>query len=194
MSTITIQKISITKLNTDAIVNAANPQLSYGGGVCGAVFREAGVAEMSAACEAIGGCRTGNAVITPGFNLPAKFVIHAVGPIWRGGNDNEPKLLYSAYKQALTVAKENGCHSIGFPLISSGIYGYPVDQAWRKALQACNDFIKANGDYDIEIIFAVLDDEVKVLGENVMLELMLGEERPLTLSGMVPVDYRDDGE
>ena len=96
-------------------------------------------------------------MITPGFNLAAKYVIHAVGPRWTDGNHNEPELLYSAYKQSLILAKENGLHSIGFPLISAGIFGYPLDGAWRKAIQACNDFIKDNLDYDIKIIFAVLD-------------------------------------
>ena len=171
MSSIRIQKTDITKLETDAIVNAANAQLSYGGGVCGAIFRAAGVSKMSAACDAIGGCRTGNAVITPGFDLKAKYVIHAVGPIWHGGNRNEPKQLYSAYRESLTVARENGCHSIGFPLISAGIYGYPMDGAWRKALQACDDFIKANNDYEIDIVFAVLDDRTMAMGEEAMKEI-----------------------
>ena len=110
-SYIEIQKIGITKLEVDAIVNAANEGLLEGGGVCGAIFREAGYAELTDACREIGGCKTGNAVITPGFNLPAKYIIHAVGPVWHGGDKNEPKLLYSAYKQSLLVAKENGCHS-----------------------------------------------------------------------------------
>lgn len=167
-SIIEIRKVGITKLSTDAIVNAANDGLWKGGGVCGAIFREAGSAELTKACNAIGGCKTGNAVITPGFKLPAKYIIHAVGPVWHGGNQNEPKLLYSAYKQSLLVAKENGCHSIGFPLISAGIFGYPKDQAWRKAIQACQDFIKDNQDYEMEIIFAVLDDEIKKIGEEVL--------------------------
>jgi len=167
-SIIEIRKVGITKLSTDAIVNAANDGLWEGGGVCGAIFREAGSAELTKACNAIGGCKTGNAVITPGFKLPAKYIIHAVGPVWHGGNQNEPKLLYSAYKQSLLVAKENGCHSIGFPLISAGIFGYPKDQAWRKAIQACQDFIKDNQDYEMEIIFAVLDDEIKKIGEEVL--------------------------
>ena len=167
-SVIEIRKIGITKLSTDAIVNAANDGLWEGGGVCGAIFREAGFAELTKACNAIGGCKTGNAVITPGFKLPAKYIIHAVGPVWHGGDQNEPKLLYSAYKQSLLVAKENDCHSIGFPLISAGIFGYPKDQAWRKAIQACQDFIKDNPDYEMEMIFAVLDDEIKKIGEDVL--------------------------
>ena len=172
MSSIEIRKIGITDLNTDVIVNAANEGLWAGGGVCGAIFRDAGSAKMMQACNAIGGCKTGNAVITPGFNLPAKYVIHAVGPQWSGGNHNEPQLLYSAYKQSLLLAKENGLHSIGFPLISAGIFGYPIDGAWRKAIQACKDFIDANPDYDIEIIFAVLDDQIKTVGEEMLREIV----------------------
>lgn len=171
MSAIKIQNISVTKLKVDAIVNAANDGLWEGGGVCGAIFREAGSVELTKACKAIGGCKTGNAVITPGFKLPARFIIHAVGPRWRDGNQNEPQLLYSAYKQSLLVAKENDCHSIGFPLISAGIFGYPIDQAWRKVIQACQDFIKDNTDYEIEIIFAVLDDGIKAIGEQTLKDL-----------------------
>ena len=104
MSSLSIQKISITKLEVDAIVNAANSGLMMGGGVCGAIFREAGAAKLQAACLKIGGCKTGDAAITPGFDLPAKHVIHAVGPVWHGGNRGEPELLYSAYKRSLVVA------------------------------------------------------------------------------------------
>ena len=172
MSNIEIKKIGITKLDADAIVNAANEGLWEGGGVCGAIFRDAGSAELTAACNAIGGCKTGNAVITPGFKLPAKYVIHAVGPRWTDGNHNEPQLLYSAYKQSLILARENGLHSIGFPLISAGIFGYPMDQAWRKAIQACKDFIDANQDYEIKVVFAVLDDKIKAVGESTISEIV----------------------
>jgi O-acetyl-ADP-ribose deacetylase (regulator of RNase III) len=147
-----------------------------GGGVCGAIFRAAGPDKLQAACDKIGHCKTGNAVITPGLNLPAKHVIHAVGPIWQGGNQDEPKLLYSAYKQSLTVAKDNGLHSIAFPLISAGIYGYPQDQAWRKALQACSDFIEANMDYEMDIIFAVIDDGILSLGKKTMTDLNITDK------------------
>ena len=128
MSSIEIRKIGITKLDTDAVANAANTELWEGGGVCGYIFHDAGSKEMTAACQKIGHCDEGSAVIIPGFKLPAKYVIHAVGPRWSGGEHNEPKLLYSAYKQSLLLAKENGLHSIGFPLISAGI----SDIRWIK--------------------------------------------------------------
>ena len=163
---IEIKKIGITELKVDAIVNAANTQLLEGGGVCGAIFRDAGSSELREACSEIGGCRTGNAIITPAFNLSAKYIIHAVGPVWQGGDNNEAELLYSAYKNSLILVKENDCHSIAFPVISSGIYGYPKDEAWKIAIQACTDFIKNNSNYSINIIFAVLSDESKELGEK----------------------------
>lgn len=172
MGSITVKKIGITELNTDAIVNAANEGLWEGGGVCGAIFRAAGSEQLTRACRAIGGCETGSAVITPGFNLPVKYIIHAVGPVWNGGQYDEPKLLYSAYKQSLNLAKENGCHSIGFPLISAGIFGYPKDRAWKQAVQACYDFLTGNRDYDIDIVFAVLDDEILALGEKTIKEIV----------------------
>ena len=121
MSSIEIRKIGITDLNTDCIVNAANSSLMRGSGVCGAIFRAAGARELQAACDKIGHCPTGSAVITPGFGLKAKYVIHAVGPIWQGGNNDEPQYLYGCYQASLDRAAEYNCHSIGFPLISSGI-------------------------------------------------------------------------
>ena len=151
MSKIEILKTGITSLETDALVNAANEGLWEGGGVCGIIFKAAGSSELTAACSKLGRCETGSAVITPGFQLKSKYIIHAVGPRWQDGKHNEPKLLYSAYKQSLILAKENGCKSIGFPLISAGIFGYPVDKAWRKALQACLDFQKDNPDTELDI-------------------------------------------
>ena len=165
---ISIRKISITDLRTDAVVNAANEGLWEGGGVCGVIFRNAGSKELTEACEEIGGCKTGGAVITPGFNLHAKYIIHAVGPRWSGGNKKEPELLYSAYMQSLKLAKENDCHSIGFPLISAGIFGYPLEQAWDVAIRACRDYMDSNPDHDIEIIFAVLDDRIMQIGSEIL--------------------------
>lgn len=165
MSNIQILKTSITDLKVDVIVNAANQLLLPGGGVCGAIFRTAGPIRLALACAKIGGCKTGYAVITPGFKLQAKYLIHTVGPRWKGGNQNEQNLLYSAYIESLKLAKENDCHSIGFPLISSGIYSYPKDKAWITALKACKDFIDCNSEYDIQIVFSVIDDELLSLGE-----------------------------
>lgn len=171
MNSIKIQKIGITDLDTDAIVNAANDGLWAGGGVCGAIFRAAGHDKLQAACNAIGHCDTGSAVITPGFDLKAKYIIHAVGPVWSGGNNKEPQMLYSAYRRSLELAMENRCHSIGFPLISAGIFGYPKDKAWRKAIQACNDFFQKNPDADLQVVFAVLDDSILALGQQTLEEL-----------------------
>lgn len=169
MSTITIQKISITDITTDAIVNAANDGLWAGGGVYGAIFTAAGHDQLQAACNAIGHCSTGSAVITPGFQLKAKYIIHAVGPRWNGGNHKEPQLLYSAYTKSLELATENGCRSIAFPLISAGIYGYPLEGAWRKALQACRDYLEKGK--QIDIVFAVLDERILQAGRNTLAEI-----------------------
>ncbi|MBR7020315.1 MAG: macro domain-containing protein [Lachnospiraceae bacterium] len=174
MSSITIKKTGITKLAADAVVNAANTGLWHGSGVCGYIFQDAGVKEMTAACNAIGHCDEGCAVITPGFKLPAKYVIHAVGPRYKDGKHGEPELLYSAYKQSLLLAKENGLHSIGFPLISAGVFGYPKEEAWQKALEACQDFLAAEPDYEMNIVFAVLDDTIKAIGERLLAELSRG--------------------
>ena len=164
MSKIRIERVSITDAGTDCIVNAANEQLMGGSGVCGAIFKAAGWNQLQNACNAIGHCDTGSAVITPAFNLKAKYIIHAVGPVWHDGKQKEPQKLYGCYKASLNLAKENGCHSIAFPLISAGIFGYPKDKAWRKAIQACNDFIQKNPDYDIDILFTVLDGKILQLG------------------------------
>ena len=171
MNSISIQKIGITHVGTDAIVNAANSALQAGGGVCGVIFAAAGRAELQAACDAIGHCDTGSAVITPAFNLPAKYIIHAVGPIWYGGKNGESQKLYSAYRRSLELAVENGCRSIGFPLISAGIFGYPHDKAWRKAIQACHDFFQKNPDADLKVIFAVINDSIFTLGQQTLAEI-----------------------
>lgn len=171
MSTIIIQKTGITNLDTDCIVNAANAQLAAGGGVCGAIFNDAGYYKLVKACNTIGGCPTGNAVLTPGFDLKAKYIIHAVGPIWHGGNANEMENLYSAYWNSLKLVKDNGCHSVGFPLISAGIYGYPADQAWEIAIQACKQFFGLNKEYEIIVIFAVISDEMYKMGNDVLHKL-----------------------
>jgi len=168
MSNIEIIKRSITDLDTEAVVNAANDGLWAGGGVCGYIFNAAGMKELQDACDKIGHCDVGNAVITPGFKMRNKYIIHAVGPQWRGGNNGEPVQLYDAYKNSLELAKSYDIHSIGFPLISAGIFGYPKDKAWRKAIRASVNFIMKNPDYDIRIVFAILDDSILKIGEETL--------------------------
>ena len=177
MSTIEIRKISITDLNTDAIVNAANDGLWAGGGVCGAIFKAAGYQQLQAACDKIGHCNTGSAVITPGFHLKAKYIIHAVGPRWKDGKHKEPEQLYGAYYRSLELAAENKCRSIGFPLISAGIFGYPVKAAWQQAFSACNDFLNKNKSMSLEIVFAVLDNEIIKAGRGILKENVDSEYR-----------------
>ena len=171
MQTISIQKRSITKLSADIIVNAANERLMQGGGVCGYIFQAAGAKKLQEACNEIGHCPTGSAVITPGFDL-CRYIVHAVGPVWHGGDHHEPQLLYEAYKKSLDLAKEKNCHSIGFPLISAGLFGYPSDKAWRKAIQAVHDWFEDNKDYDIDVVFAVIDDKILDQGRDTAIEIM----------------------
>lgn len=166
----------ITDITADAIVNAANAGLKEGGGVCGAIFRAAGRNDLRAACDAIGSCPTGSAVITPGFRTKARFIIHAVGPVWTGGENNEPRLLGDAYRAALRLAAENGCESIAFPLISAGSYGYPIRAAWNVALRACLDFPESSGTA-LRILFCVPDERVRRIGTDT-LRTLTGDAEP----------------
>jgi O-acetyl-ADP-ribose deacetylase (regulator of RNase III) len=136
---IEILRGDITKLAVDAIVNAANSSLQGGGGVDGAIHSAAGP-ELAQAGRALGGCPTGEARITPGFRLPAKWVIHTVGPVWRGGANGEPELLASCYRSSLQLAADNGVRSIAFPAISCGIYGYPIEEAAKIAVREVRSF------------------------------------------------------
>jgi len=151
----TIVRQDITKMKVDAIVNAANTDLQMGGGVCGAIFQAAGAAQLQAACDKLSPIKTGEAAITPGFDLPAKFVIHAAGPIYRYQNaEQSERLLRSAYMKSLRLAVENKCESIAFPLISSGIYGYPKDDALQVAASAIQDFLIG---HDMDVTLVVFD-------------------------------------
>lgn len=134
----------VTDMKTDAIVNATNSRLEAGGGVCGMIFKKAGNRELQKACDNIGYCPTGQAVITNGYKLKAKYIIHTVGPIYLDGKHDEAKLLAKAYHNTLLLAKQYGCHSIAFPLISSGIYGYPYDEALEIAKTTINEFLIEN--------------------------------------------------
>lgn len=132
----------ITRMPVDAIVNAANTRLLMGGGVCGAIFRAAGALRLQKACDRLSPIRTGEAVATPGFDLPARFVIHTAGPIWQGGGQDEERLLRACYRNSLALAVRLGCESIAFPLISSGIYGYPKAEALRVAIDEIRRFLE----------------------------------------------------
>lgn len=137
---IEVIEADITTLDVDAIVNAANAELRAGGGVCGAIFRAAGRDRLAAACRPLAPCPTGEARITPGFGLKARHVIHAVGPVWHGGGAGEDDLLASAYRSSLALARAHGLGSIAFPAISTGIYGFPADQAAAIAVRSvCAD-------------------------------------------------------
>ena len=196
-----IVRSDITKMNVDAVVNAANPRLEMGGGVCGAIFRAAGEERLQAACDALGGCETGQAVVTPGFNLPAKFIIHTPGPRWQDGNHGEEALLRGCYRNSLRLAIENGCGSVAFPLISSGIYGYPKAEALRVASEEIRAFLET---YDMDVYLAVFDKEALDAGTKLFGEVQafidqhyvdehtsrfrkrLESERPLPACGAPP--------
>jgi O-acetyl-ADP-ribose deacetylase (regulator of RNase III) len=146
------------ELDVDAIVNAANTTLLGGGGVDGAIHRAAGP-KLLEECRVLGGCQPGEAKITRGYNLPAHFVIHTVGPVWSGGNRGEPDILANCYRNSLRIAADNGINSIAFPAISCGAYGYPIELAAKIAFNTTRDFLAANDSID-KVIFVLATDEI----------------------------------
>lgn len=165
----TIVRQDITKMTVDAIVNAANTDLAMGGGVCGAIFKAAGAQELQAACNQVAPIKTGEAAITPSFALPCKYVIHAVGPVYRHWNAQQSEaLLRSAYTESLRLASKNHIQSIAFPLISSGIFGYPKDEALKVASSAITDYLQSS---DIDVFLAVFDKTAFAVSEKLLGEI-----------------------
>ncbi|MDI9485869.1 MAG: macro domain-containing protein [Bacillota bacterium] len=164
----TIVRQDITRMETDAIVNAANTALAKGGGVCGAIFAAAGSAKLEAACRKLAPIETGEAVITSGFDLPAKYIIHTAGPVYRDGASGEAEKLRSCYANSLRLAVETGCESIAFPLISSGIYGYPKKEALRVAMDAVQSFLQS---HELDVYLTVFDKEAYTVSEELLGEV-----------------------
>lgn len=158
-----IVRNDITKMSVDAIVNAANSALQMGGGVCGAIFSAAGERRLQEECDSIGKCEVGHAVLTRGYNLPSKYIIHTVGPIWRGGSFGEEQQLKNCYTNSLTLAAKNKCSSIAFPLISSGIYGYPKDQAIQIAVSTIGNYLL---EHEMLVYLVVYDMKSFALSEK----------------------------
>ena len=165
---IEVQQGDITKFKVDAIINAANTSLLGGGGVDGAIHRAAGP-QLLGECRTLNGCPTGEAKITNGYNLPAQYVIHAVGPVWNGGNNNEDELLKNCYRNSLKLAAEYGVKSIAFPAISTGVYRFPLERASQIAVAEVTKFLKSNDSID-RVIFVCFDERTYGVYEKLLNE------------------------
>ena len=192
---LTIVRNDITKITVDAIVNAANTDLQMGGGVCGAIFKAAGASKLQVACDKLAPIKTGEAVITPGFDLPAKYIIHTAGPVYRDGKNDEETLLCNAYVNSLKRAVENECESIAFPLISSGIYGYPKAEALSVAISSIQDFLAEN---DINVSLVVFDKAAFTVSKELLgyvqayIDEHYVDEHPIMRSRLLDVEKRSE--